>query len=140
MVALSNYLSVLAAEVAGEVSAYKRSSRAAHFAYLEAGRKLADARESARRGEWLPFLEACGIEERTARNMMILARADLTPEAIEERGGIRASLEALRASAREPTTVSDCEGPDPEPIDDVAILLWVQPRVVRHLCADLRRR
>ena len=61
MVALSNYLSVLAAEVAGEVAAYKRSSRAAHFAYLEAGRKLADARESARRGEWLPFLEACGI-------------------------------------------------------------------------------
>lgn len=119
---LSNYLTVLAVEVAGEVAAYKRSSHAAHVAYLEAGRKLADARECARRGEWAPFLEACGIEERTARNMMILARAELTPEAIEERGGIRASLESLRAPVREPETVSDCEGPDPEPVEGATIL------------------
>ena len=45
--ALSNFLTVLAVEIAGEVAAYKRSSTAAHVAYLSAGRKLLDARENA---------------------------------------------------------------------------------------------
>ena len=34
---LSNFLTVLAVEIAGEVAAYKRSSTAAHRAYLAAG-------------------------------------------------------------------------------------------------------
>ena len=94
---LSNYLTVLADEVRGEVAAFKRSSTAAHQAYLTAGTKLADAREAARRGQWGPFLEACGISERVARNMMALARSGLNAEEITERGGVQASIESLRS-------------------------------------------
>ena len=94
---LSNYLAVLAVEIAGEVAAFKRSSTAAHVAYLSAGRKLLDARENAPRGQWAPFLAACGgVEPRTARNMMALARAGLTADDVTAAGGVRAALESLR--------------------------------------------
>ena len=107
--ALSNYLSVLAVEVAGEVAAFKRSSTAAHVAYLAAGRKLVEARGSARRGEWAPFLEACGIEARTARNMMTLARAGLTADDLTAAGGVRGALDAVRGEKTE--TVSAIASP-----------------------------
>lgn len=97
--ALSNYLSVLAVEVAGEVAAFKRSSTAAHVAYLAAGAKLVEARAHARRGEWGAFLARCGIEARTARDMMACARAGLTPDDLTAAGGVRGALEALRAAA-----------------------------------------
>ena len=41
--ALSNRLTVLAVEVAGEVAAYRRASTAAHRAYLAAGAMLVEA-------------------------------------------------------------------------------------------------
>ena len=96
---LSNYLTVLADQVRGEVAAFKRSSTAAHEAYIAAGSKLVDAREAARRGQRGSFLEACGISERVARNMMALARSGLTAEEITERSGVQASIEALRSKA-----------------------------------------
>ncbi len=110
---LSNYLSVLAVEVAGEVAAFKRSSTAAHVAYLAAGWKLVEARGSTRRGEWAPFLEACGIEARTARNMMTLARAGLTADDVTAAGGVRGALDAVRgADAGEKTeTISAIDTP-----------------------------
>lgn len=111
--ALSNYLAVLAVEVAGEVAAFKRSSRAAHVAVLTAGRKLVDARESARRGEWAPFLEAAGIEARTARNWMTLARAGLTPDDVTAAGGVQGALDRLRAEKAESN--SGIATPDPGP-------------------------
>ena len=40
---------------------------------LEMGRALIKAKEAARHGEWLPFLETQGIEERNARRWMDLA-------------------------------------------------------------------
>lgn len=111
--ALSNYLAVAAVEIAGEVAAYKRSSRAAHVALLNAGRKLVDARESARRGQWAPFLEACGIEARTARNWMTLARAGLTPDDVTAAGGVQGAIDRLRAEKAESN--SAIASPDPDP-------------------------
>ena len=96
---LSNFLSALAADVAGHVSAYRRSSLDAHRAYLAAGAKLVEARGECRRGEWGPFLQAAGVEGRTARNMMMLARAGLRAEDVTDRGGVQASIDALRQAA-----------------------------------------
>ena len=113
--ALSNYLSVLAVEVAGEVAAFKRSSRAAHVAVLTAGRKLVDARESARRGEWAPFLEAAGIEARTARNWMTLARAGLTPDDVTAAGGVQGAIDQLRAAKAESNSGIEHSPDSPKP-------------------------
>ena len=98
--ALSNYLSVLAVEVAGEFATYKRCSSAAHRAYLTAGATLVEARRAARHGQWTPFLEACGIEIRTARNMMLLARAGFSADDLTAAGGVRGALESLREAAK----------------------------------------
>ena len=128
--ALSNFLTVLAVEIAGEVAAYKRSSTAAHVAYLSAGRKLFDARENAPRGQWAPFLAACGgVEPRTARNMMALARAGLTADDVTAAGGVRAALESLR-DRPQAETVSAIEAPKPGP---VSVYQW---RRARGLCVD----
>ena len=143
--ALSNYLAVLAVEIAGEVAAYKRSSTAAHVAYLTAGAKLLDARENAPRGQWAPFLAACGgVEPRTARNMMALARAGLTADDVTAAGGVRAALESLRDRPQAETvsgngtpgegekteTVSAIEAPAPGPM---SVYQW---RRARGLCVD----
>ena len=98
--ALSNYLSVLAVKVAGEFVTYKRCSSEAHRAYLTAGATLVEARKAARHGQWTPFLKACGIEIRTARNMMVLARAGFSAEDLTAAGGVRGALESLRVAAK----------------------------------------
>ena len=98
--ALSNYLTMLAVEIAGQIAVYKRSSTAANRAYLTAGAKLLEARKAARHGQWAPFLEACGIEIRTARNMMTLARAGLSADEVTAAGGVRGALESLRETAK----------------------------------------
>ena len=145
--ALSNFLTVLAVEIAGEVAAYKRSSTAAHVAYLSAGRKLLDARENVPRGQWAPFLAACGgVEPRTARNMMALARAGLTADDVTAAGGVRAALESLRDRPQAetvsvfspspgvplPETVSAIEASKPVP-GPVSVYQW---RRARGLCVD----
>ena len=98
--ALSNYLAVLAVEVAGQIAHFKRCSTAANRAYLTAGAKLLEAREAARHGQWAAFLEACDIETRTARNMMTLARAGLSAADVTAAGGVRGALESLREAAK----------------------------------------
>ena len=97
--ALSNYLTVQAAEVAGEVARYKRASAEAHEAYMRAAYRLVSVRGSCRRGEWRPFVEAAGISARTAQDMMALARAGVTAEDVTAAGGVRGALEAIRAAA-----------------------------------------
>ena len=101
LVLSSNYLTVAAAEVRDELATYKRSSHAAHTAYLAAGAKLVEAREVAQRGEWGPFLAACGVESRTAQNMMQLARTGLSAEQVTDHGGVRGALESLRGPVQE---------------------------------------
>ena len=96
---LSNWLTVQAAEVAGDVARFKRASAEAHTAYMMAARRLVDVRGECRRGEWGEFLRAAGVEPRTARNMMTLARARLSADDMTEAGGVQAALDALRAVA-----------------------------------------
>ena len=98
--ALSNYLTMLAAEVARQNAVYKRSSTAANRAYLTAGAKLVEARKAVKHGQWAAFLEACGIRKRTARNMMTLARSGLSADEITAAGGVRGALESLREPAK----------------------------------------
>ena len=96
---LSNYLTALAADVAGDVAAYRRGSIEAHRAYLSGAAKLVEARGACRRGEWGPFLERAGVGSRAAQDMMALARAGVTAERMTELGGVRAALEAIRYAA-----------------------------------------
>ena len=95
----SNLLLSLAGDVREAVSRYKRSSLESFEAYLTAGRKLVEARGECRRGQWAPFLEAAGVESRTARDMMTLARANLTAGQVFRHGGVRGALEVLRMAA-----------------------------------------
>ena len=109
---LSNRLADLA-ERAGEAwRRHKAASVEAAAAYLEAGALLVEARAECGHGDWLPFLARAGVPERTARRMMRLARAGMTPDAIAEAGGVKAALEAL-ARPRKSDTVTDLQSPDP---------------------------
>ena len=124
---LSNWLTVQAAEVAGDVARFKRASAEAHTAYMMAARRLVDVRGECRYGEWAPFVEAAGLTTRKAADMMKLARAGMTPERLTECGGVRGALEFLREAAagavsaagdalegegQQSATVADFEVPD----------------------------
>lgn len=65
-------------------------------AYLEAGAVLADLRQSARRGEWAPLLARIGLSERTARQMMALARSGMTAGQVAAAGGVWEALRQAR--------------------------------------------
>ena len=110
---LSNFLTVLAGEI-------RRSREASRATYLEDGRKLIEAREHARRGEWGPFLAAASVSERSARDMMALARSGLTADGITELGGIRYALEWLREREKPATVASNGA---PEPAESPALVL-----------------
>ena len=56
----SNRLTVLADEIREDVSMYTRLRAEAIEAYMTAGRKLLEARELTKHGEWLPFLKRIG--------------------------------------------------------------------------------
>ena len=90
---LSNRLAHLAGEARTAARTYRRSSAAAMAAYVEAGRVLAEARESAKRGQWGAVLSVAGLEARTAENMMRLARGGWTGETVTAAGGVRAALD-----------------------------------------------
>ena len=81
---LSNWLTVQAGAVAGELAAYKRSSR-----------------------------QAAGVESRTARDMMTLARSRLTASQVHRHGGVRGALEALRETASDALDAGDVEKEKP---------------------------
>ena len=105
---LSNWLTVQAGAVAGELAAYKRSSR-----------------------------QAAGVESRTARDMMTLARSRLTASQVHRHGGVRGALEALREAASDaldagdvekekPATVAGFSPPAEAPVE--GLLTGVEPR------------
>ena len=93
---------------------YQRNHRDAIQAYLECGRALLEAREVAEHGTWLPLLDEFEIPQRTAQNMMRLAREySDDADAVIEAGGIRAALLGLGETKNE--TVSHLpETPDEE--------------------------
>ena len=96
---LGKTLTLKAADLAVEAAAFARASVEAHRAYLEAGRRLVEARGACRPGEWGRLLEAAGLDSRTAADMMMLSKAGLSAERVTELGGVRAALEALREAA-----------------------------------------
>ena len=98
--AMTNRQSHLADVVRGAVERFRRGSVEAHRAYLEAAAALVEARDGAKRGQWGPFIEAAGVDERTARNMMRLARAGVKPETVSAFGGVKAMLDWLKVTDR----------------------------------------
>ena len=68
--------------------------------WVRAAYVLREAREVAEHGEWSQFLEHAGIPERTARNMLRIARAGLKTETVSVLGGIRAALDYLAVADR----------------------------------------
>ena len=137
---LSNRLTVLAAEARASFGDYRRDSRASGEAYVATGARLLEARKTAKRGQWGPWLAAAGIEERTARNLLAIARGGWTGEALADAGGVAAALrvqawrerladgapvsapaEALEALRAGPDSfVAYCEARDEAPADVVA--------------------
>ena len=67
--------------------------------WLACARVLLEPREIAERGEWLKFLDHAGIPERTARNMVRLAKAGLQPQIISALGGVAETLDLLKTVA-----------------------------------------
>lgn len=92
---LTNWQTAEADRIGALAARYRRASREAAEAALAAGEALAAARAECRHGQWLPFLRRAGIAERTARNWMRLAAAELSVAAVVEAGGVRAALLAL---------------------------------------------
>ena len=97
---LSNRLAVLAAQARTAFGDYVQSRRNARRGFLVVGGLLSEARGSARRGEWGPFLVEAGIGERTATNMIRLHRGGWTGETLEAAGGVRAALDVQAARDR----------------------------------------
>ena len=78
---------------------------------LECGRLLIEAKAECAHGEWLPFLERSGVQERQAQRFMRVARSGMKSDTVSDLGGVTAALEHL-ASSREPAPDS---GPEPDP-------------------------
>jgi len=137
---LSNRLADLA-ERAGEAfrSGNARSVEAAAD-YLKSGRILAEAKAECGHGAWLPFLERAGIPERTARRMMRLHRADMTPETLAEQG-IKAALSRMARPSKS-DTVTDLKPdttPDEAPDSKARARLRRAERRANGLCVDCGR-
>ena len=60
--------------------------------YRRAGSQLMKARKVCPHGQWGSFLKAAGIPQRTASNMMRIAKSGLSTEAIADMGGIATAL------------------------------------------------
>lgn len=87
MQTLSNRLAELADQAAGS---YRRSVEE----WMATAETLREARELCEHGEWIPFLDRAGIHQRTARNMVRLAR--FKSETVTDLGGVRETLELGR--------------------------------------------
>ena len=92
---LTNRQTELVHGVKSALERHRRGSLEANAAWLEAAAALSEARDAAKRKEWGPFLEACGVEERTARNMVRVHRSDATAETVSAFGGVGAFLSWL---------------------------------------------
>lgn len=75
MNATSNRLPILQAQAREMHKAVGQFEGEAARAALGAGAMLAEAKSLCRHGEWLPFLQAAGIPERSAQRYMLLHRA-----------------------------------------------------------------
>ena len=69
-------------------------------AWCGAAEFVLEARKIAGHGEWLPFLEAAGIGERTAQRMLLIAEAGLKSDIVTDLGGIAKACEFIAAVKR----------------------------------------
>lgn len=88
---LSNYLAELADQAGNCYVAYGHFRRASIEQWHAAAERVAEARKTARHGEWGLFLKRAGIHARVARNMVQLISHGFTVEQIENAGGINAA-------------------------------------------------
>jgi len=100
----TNRQTLLADRAANALRSYRRASREAHEAFLEAGTALAEARDGAMRGQWAMILDRVGVEERTARRMIRLARSGVKADTVTAYGGVRGTLEFFSICERDLTT------------------------------------
>jgi len=91
----SNRLPMLAAEVKDKFAASATAERSAIDLALAAGAALCEAKDICKHGEWLPFLDAAGVQERKAQRYMKLARSGLKSDTVSDLGGIKAALRWL---------------------------------------------
>jgi hypothetical protein len=95
-VTLSNRLPILQAQIVEMHNAVMRFEREAASAAIGAGKMLIEAKGLCRHGEWLPWLKAARIHERTARRYMTLAASNLKSDSVTDLGGITPALRFLR--------------------------------------------
>ena len=135
---LSKRVAVIAAEARAAFGFYRRTASPA--SYVDAGARLLDARKAARPEQWGAVLDAAGIEEAKARELLAIARGGWTVKALADVGGVAAALrvqawrdrlvsgeavsgpgEALEALRICPDAfVAYCEARDMAPVDAVA--------------------
>ena len=89
----SNRLAYLQGVATDEYQRHKRASAEAIQAYLDCGAALVEAKAACGHGEWLPWLVAAGVPERTAQRMMKLSASGLKSDTVTDMGGIRATLD-----------------------------------------------
>ena len=111
---LRNYLADLAGRVGELAGRYRRATGTAAESALAAGRLLLEVRAECQHGEWLPFLRAAKLPDRTARNWMRLARSGLGVSNIVAAGGVRAALLTLANPKAIAIVESQLDGPEPE--------------------------
>ena len=102
-------------------------------AAAEIGRTLIEAKAATKHGHWLTFLQATGIEERTAQRAMKVARlVDKNPDKLTSARTVRGLLEsasqtmtgaAAKAKAAKPASTE----PEPEPAQVIDVTPEPEP-------------
>jgi hypothetical protein len=97
--AVAGGLDQLAEDIRAHHKAVERHASAMVAEAIAAGEKLLEAKGQLRHGEFGPFLILCGVNDRTARVYMRLAR-NSAEAAVLEAGSIRAALDAIAGPSR----------------------------------------
>ena len=99
------------ASVAEKCGELRRHTLAAVW---EIGRDLDELKRELAHGAWGPFLDRCGIVDRTARRWMAIAREWPTvPPAPEEVETVTAALQLIQHKAKRPAAKPVSKSPDP---------------------------
>ena len=83
-------------ELASLAERFRKHRRRSIKEWLAAAETLHEARQLAEHGEWLPFLDQCGVHERTAQRMLRVAESGLKCDTVSDLGGIAAALDYLK--------------------------------------------
>lgn len=100
MVESSNRLPILAAEIKQAQQDIEKATTVASDKAIFTGHALIEAKALVAHGEWLPFLQAAGVHERTAQRLMTLAESRLQSDFVSYLGGPTAALRFLSLRQR----------------------------------------